>query len=73
MTDEASHNEKVLKRFNERELSLLAAESLPQLLTLITNGMQKSFELPAITLALQDPNHELRYLLLKSGTTPVIS
>ncbi|MES9878644.1 MAG: DUF484 family protein [Candidatus Sedimenticola sp. 1PA] len=70
MREEASHNEQVLKKFHDRELSLLAAETLPQLLTIMTEGMQESFELPTITLALHDPKHELRYLLLKSGVMP---
>lgn len=66
LTEEAAHNESILKRFHERELSLLAADSLPQLLEILTSGMQDSFDLPSITLALHDPDHELRHLLLHS-------
>jgi two-component system cell cycle response regulator len=70
IAEEAHHNETVLRRFHARELSLLAAESLPQLLSILTDGMRQSFDLPAITLALHDPNHELRHLLHHSGKTP---
>ncbi|MET0117918.1 MAG: DUF484 family protein [Sedimenticola sp.] len=70
MRKEATNNEQVLKRFHERELSLLGAETLPQLLSILTDGMRDSFDLPDITLALHDPDHEMRYLLLKSGAAP---
>ncbi len=69
LTEEAAHNESILKRFHERELSLLAADTLPQLLEILTTGMRHSFDLPCITLALHDPDHELRHLLLHSDRT----
>lgn len=67
---EASHNETVLSQFYERELTLLSAEDLPQLLSLLTKGMKQSFDLSEITLALHDPSHELRHLLHHSNITP---
>lgn len=68
--DEAAHNEAILSRFHERELTLLASEGLPQLLNCLTGEMKNSFGLPSIQLTLHDPNHELRHLLIHSGITP---
>lgn len=70
LTREASHNEEVLKRFHDRELTLLATDSLPQLLGCLVDGMKASFDLPNIQLVLHDPDHELRHLLLHSGIAP---
>jgi len=65
---EASYNEQTHMRCHERELALLAAEDLPQLLHILTQGMQASFRLPCISLVLLDPEHELRHLLANTGT-----
>ncbi|MCW8907498.1 MAG: DUF484 family protein, partial [Sedimenticola sp.] len=70
LTREAAHNETVLKRFHDRELQLLATESLPELLGCLVDGMKASFELPCIQLVLDDPDHELRHLLLHAGIEP---
>lgn len=70
LTREASHNEQVLKRFHDRELTLLATETLPELLSCLVDGMKSSFDLPYIKLVLNDPDHELRHLLLHSGIEP---
>jgi two-component system cell cycle response regulator len=70
LTREASHNEVVLKRFHDRELTLLATETLPELLSCLIDGMKSSFDLPNIKLVLHDPDHELRHLLLHSGIEP---
>ena len=67
---EAAHNEQVLKRFHDRELTLLATDTLPELLSCLVDGMKSSFELPHIKLILHDPSHELRHLLLHSGIEP---
>lgn len=70
LTEEASHNESVLKRFHDRELELLAAETLQQLVDCLIDGLKNSFDLPYIKLILHDPDHELRHLLLHSGISP---
>ena len=70
LKSEAAHNEDVLRRFHNRELSLLAAEDLPQLLQVLTRGMQDSFRVPCVSLVLQDIDHELRHLLLNTGISP---
>jgi uncharacterized protein YigA (DUF484 family) len=70
LTDEANYNQEVLRRFQERELSLLRAETLPELLISLTEGMQQSFGLPAFNLLLVDSDHELRHLLLHDNKGP---
>jgi diguanylate cyclase (GGDEF)-like protein len=70
LTAEARHNEETLKRFHDRELALLGAEDLPQLLEILTHGMQKSFRVPCVSLVLLDPDHVLRHLLLNTGVSP---
>jgi len=70
LAEEARNNEETLKRFHERELSLLSAETLPELLEILTGGMQASFRLPCISLVLHDNDHELRHLLTGTGILP---
>jgi len=70
LTEEARNNEETLKRFDGRELSLLGAETLSELLEILTSGMRDSFQLPCISLVLEDGNHELRHLLTGTGIQP---
>jgi len=70
LTEEARLSEETFRRCHEREISLLDAEDLAQLLHALTNGLQASFRLPAISLVLADPDHELRHLLSVSGKFP---
>lgn len=67
LMEEASANERLLKKNQARELDLLRAEKLPDLFTAIGPGLQRSYNLEAITLVLQDPEHEIRHLLLSDG------
>ena len=69
LTEEARLSEETFKRCHEREIALLGAEDLPQLLKALTSGLQHSFRLEAISLVLPDPNHELRHLLTISGSS----
>ena len=64
LVDEASANERLLKRSQERELELLKADSLPQLLDALCTGLMSSYSLEAMTLLLWDPQHEIRHLLI---------
>ena len=64
LVDEATANEKLLKRSQERELELLKADGLAQLLDAICNGLMASYSLEAMTLLLWDPQHEIRHLLI---------
>lgn len=63
----AQRNEVTLKRFHARELELLTADSLPELLNSLTDGMQSSFQIQDILLILKDTEHEIRQLLYNTG------
>ena len=65
--EEASANEQKWQRTHERELALLRAETLPELLELLTTGMAASYGLDAVQLVLEDPNHEVQHLLIGGG------
>jgi diguanylate cyclase (GGDEF)-like protein len=64
LVEEGSANERLLKRSQERELELLKADGLPQLLDAICIGLMASYSLEAMTLLLWDPQHEIRHLLI---------
>jgi diguanylate cyclase (GGDEF)-like protein len=70
MTAEAANNESILKRTQARELSLLRADSLAQLLRVMVEGLRKSYSLDAVSVVLLDPQHEIRHLLLAGGDRP---
>jgi diguanylate cyclase (GGDEF)-like protein len=70
MTAEAANNETILKKTQARELSLLRADSLAQLLHAMVDGLRESYSLDAISVVLLDPQHEIRHLLLASGERP---
>jgi diguanylate cyclase (GGDEF)-like protein len=67
LTDEVSRNDAILKKTQERELELLRAGSLAQLLEKLIHGLRTSFQLDSVTLILHDPNHEIRHLLAGDG------
>jgi diguanylate cyclase (GGDEF)-like protein len=52
---DAAFNQQVLQRFQERELALLAATDLVQLLERLTRGMRRSFAIDSLKLKLFDP------------------
>jgi len=64
LMEEATANERLLRRSQERELDLLKADSLPQLLDALCTGLTSSYSLEAMTLLLWDPQHEIRHLLI---------
>jgi two-component system cell cycle response regulator len=64
---QADDNAKILVRMQERELALLRADSLAELLRQLIDGLATSFEIPHVTVALWDPHHEIRHLLVGSG------
>jgi two-component system, cell cycle response regulator len=70
MTAEAAHNETIMKRTQARELSLLRADTLAQLLHAMVDGLRDSYALDAISVVLLDPQHEIRHLLLAGGERP---
>jgi diguanylate cyclase (GGDEF)-like protein len=69
-TWEARNNEEIMRRFLDRELTLLAIETLGELLSALTEGLKESFRLQAVSLLLLDPDFRLRHLLAQSGLDP---
>lgn len=63
LTAAAARNDDVRRKTQERELTLLRANTLAQLIELLQSGLRKSFHLDAVALVLQDPQHEMRHLL----------
>src|SRR5579862_514557 len=63
LTDKVSRNDSLLRKTQERELELLRAGSLAQLLDRLIRGLRESYQLDAVTLSLHDPQHEIRHLL----------
>jgi diguanylate cyclase (GGDEF)-like protein len=70
LTAEAANNETIMKRTQARELTLLRADSLPQLLHAMVDGLRESYSLDAISVVLVDPQHEIRHLLNAGGERP---
>ena len=68
LTEEAKRNMQILRRSQQRELALLKAEDLATLLRRMTTGLAQSYGLEQVSVVLADPDHELRHLLLASGT-----
>ena len=64
VTAAAARNDDVRRKTQERELALLRANSLSQLIDLLQSGLRKSFHLDAVSLVLHDPQHEMRHLLI---------
>lgn len=67
MTEEAIYNEAVLRRFQARELTLLTAGSLAELMARLTEGLKNSFQVEAVHLIIADPDQEYRNILHNSG------
>jgi diguanylate cyclase (GGDEF)-like protein len=67
ITQEAHANEMKWQRTLERQMDLLRADSLPELLSFVTAGLKKSFDLESVRLVLEDPNHEVQHLLQSAG------
>src|SRR5580693_3478294 len=70
MTAEAANNETIMKRTQARELTLLRADGLPQLLRALVDGLKESYALDAVSVVLLDPQHEIRHLLIAGGDRP---
>src|SRR5450631_187334 len=70
LTAEAANNETIMKRTQARELTLLRADSLAQLMSVMVDGLRESYALDAVSVVLLDPQHEVRHLLLAGGDRP---
>jgi diguanylate cyclase (GGDEF)-like protein len=67
LTEEARKNAEAWQRAQRRELELLEAGTLGELLERLTSGLRASYRLGTVTLALADPEHEIRHLLMVQG------
>ena len=67
LTEEARKNEDAWQRSQRREMELLEADSLGTLFERLTGGLRASYRLASVTLALADPDHEIRHLLMVQG------
>jgi uncharacterized protein YigA (DUF484 family) len=67
LRDEVARNESLLRKTQERELELLRASSLAQLLERLIHGLKSSYQLDGVTLVLPDPQHEIRHLVAGDG------
>jgi two-component system, cell cycle response regulator len=63
LTAQVVRNNSILHRSQERELQLLRATSLTELLESLIHGLKASYQLDAVALVLRDPEHEIRHLL----------
>lgn len=70
LSDEAGANEQKFRRAQERELDLLRADTLPALFSQVTDGFAASYAVDALTLVLEDPQHEIRHLVIGGGDHP---
>jgi diguanylate cyclase (GGDEF)-like protein len=66
---QARENEAKLQRFNDQELQLISATSIPELIRLILQQYPRTFRLDCISLTLIDPEYELARMLEDSGLT----
>ncbi|HEX8755839.1 MAG TPA: DUF484 family protein, partial [Steroidobacteraceae bacterium] len=67
LTEEVGRNEALFRKTQERELELLRAGSLAQLLDRLIHGLRQSYQLDGVTLLVHDPQHEIRHLLSGDG------
>jgi diguanylate cyclase (GGDEF)-like protein len=69
LKDEARRNEEVWRRSQATAMQLLEAESLSVLLVRLTTGLRDAYALHDVTLAVADPDHEIRRALADQGVT----
>jgi two-component system cell cycle response regulator len=70
LSDEYQRNMSILRRSQERELSLLNAEDLAALFHKMTEGLRSSYGVDKVTVVLKDADHDVRHLLNAGGTGP---
>ena len=69
LMEEAVRNDALLRKTRERELEILGAESLTQLLSRLTIGSRAAHQLDAAVLTLLDPQGEIQRLLQEERPT----
>jgi diguanylate cyclase (GGDEF)-like protein len=67
LSQEAHRSQSTLERFHARELELMSADTLAELLHVLTEGLLASFKVDTLQLLLVDPDHEIRHLLSSNG------
>jgi two-component system cell cycle response regulator len=70
LKEEAARNDSLLRKTQERELELIRASTLPQLLDRLVRGLRASYQLDFVTLTLEDSQYELRHLLWGDNAAP---
>lgn len=68
LTAEVALNDDKMRRSQQRELRLLQATDLGSLLEEMSGGLRESYRLKYVSVVLCDPDHDIRHLLLASGT-----
>lgn len=67
LTAAAAQNEDKMRRSQQRELRLLAADDLESLLREMLLGLRASYGLEYVSVVLCDPDHDIRHLLMAAG------
>lgn len=67
---DGQRNEQILSRHRRIELGLLEGTTFPELFDTLFNALKRTNDYDAVTLALCDPDHELRRLLGAAGIDP---
>ena len=70
LRDEGAKNETIFRKLLDRELKLLKAGSLCELLGELVDGLASSYGLHTVSVVLWDPQHELRHLILSEDRAP---
>jgi diguanylate cyclase (GGDEF)-like protein len=68
LKEAAAHNDKKMQLTQQRELNLLQADDLGSLFRVMVDGLRRSYGLAYVSVVLCDPDHDIRHLLLASGT-----
>ncbi len=68
LTAEVARNDDKMRRSQQRELRLLQALDLGSLFEELIGGLRESYRLEYVSVVLSDPDHDIRHLLLASGT-----
>lgn len=68
LTEEVARNDDIMRRAQQRELYLLQAEDLDALFHVLIDGLKESFGLEYVSVVLCDPDHDIRHLLLATGS-----
>lgn len=66
LTEQVRQNDEKLRCSQRRELQLLQAHDLDELLHEMTGGLRDSFDLRSVSVVLRDPGHDIRHLLIAS-------